>query len=102
VNCNFYFSLVRENRVYPSKVKSKVGDDVKYYCVSNKSVTWDFNGGPLDSNMLPLNHPQQSILHVLNVQKKDEGVFTCSGVKENFFKFTDGAILTVAGSRTLI
>ena len=48
--------------------------------------------------MIALTNPNASVLTIRNVQREDEGVYTCSGIIEEYLKFKNMAVLVLAGT----
>ena len=48
--------------------------------------------------MIALTNPNASVLTIWNVQREDVGVYTCSGIIEEYLKFKNMAALVLAGT----
>ena len=61
-------------------------------------MTWNFKGGPLCPNMIALKNLNASVLTIWNVQREDRGVYTCSGIIEEYLKFNNMVVFILAGT----
>ncbi len=74
--------LIAGNKISPYQQTATVNSNATITCYLSNSV-WTFN----DSSTIPVNaiirnYASKSIIHLLNVNKENEGYYTCRGIGE--------------------
>ena len=67
--------------------------------MSDKNVTWSYEGLPLPSNVKPImiGRTQKQYLSISVVNHKNAGYYICHGEDDSNFYFEDSATLTLSG-----
>ena len=83
--------------IRPSVHRAKIGDVVKFQCLSDVDVSWKFNNGRLPADVLSYNE-ETSDVYILTVftDKSNYGFYSCEGeLYDGDMAFYDVAALVV-------
>jgi len=86
-------------KVIPPKLAAIVNKTVEFSCLSLTPVEWEFNNGPLPSNVFPIKDVHNGRifrLKIVLVQEHNFGEYTCKG-SADVYKFESNGILKVLG-----
>lgn len=85
-------------RLTPSHAIVLVGDTVIFTCLSNESVSWEYNGQKIPENAVETKRDtMKKMLVIKNVQIHNSGTYTCIG-NDGGRKFEENGLLTVVST----
>ena len=88
-----------KDKLQPQTKTACVGSAVSLKCQSDAAVSWMFNKGELPENTLSGAYKGGTThwLKLYSIQKGNAGKYTCWGLEDNHFYFTDTMTLEVIG-----
>lgn len=89
--------MSQTKKIYPEKVKQKMGLDVILHCKSNGFTKWFYNKHTLPQNAVPTGE-NSATLQIINITVANDGKYYCYGSSDsNKPFFLTHHILTVIG-----